>query len=125
MATGYELIEKEVAELNFLLRNPASPKTIRAHYQKLKPLYKIWFDDIKDDKIVSAIIDQTGATELLSYKPPEVIELLSGRIRGFDKDLIVLMKIKAIKDQVGIEHEKICQLFAKNVGAPNKVKEDV
>lgn len=120
MTEKYELLDGEIADIEVLLLGMA-PKTLVSHYKKIKKLYKIWFKDLSDDEIET--IDKNGKIVKINYKAENVLKRLAGRIEDFDKELRKMFRTKAITDIIVFNHSEVCMFFAKNIAAPNPVKE--
>ena len=118
---SYMLSEVYKAKLTFVLTHQASPRDIRMHYSQHQELYKSWYGDLSDDKI--ELMGENGSRILSLYSQDEIIELLSARIRQFDKQLNILMMVKSMKDDLDMELDELADLFARNIAAVDAIQE--
>ena len=117
----YTLSLSDRRDLELLLTDNKSDKTLVNHYKTVKYLYEKWLADISDDQI-DALGNDGKTIVKTTYGTEDILEILAGRIEKFDKGLNRLFHQEKTKERIGFEHKAVCVLFARNIVAKNQVQ---
>lgn len=121
MTIEYDLEPDERAILELMISDQISDPDLVKHYRDAKTMYRGFLAQILGLKFNVLNEDKKTYREEV-YSVDYLIEILTGLISCFDKNLRRLFAIKATRERINHKHPYVCELFAKNTIAKIPVK---